>query len=231
MTEPTILDLATTEIGTFYLSRRRSSAGPDWVYEILIGDEVLMSSLDPVSERRLAGSALKLRTDDEPLRVLVGGLGLGHTAHAALADSRVSHVRVVEKMQFVVDWMASGQLPLSEVFAADERLEVVLGDVYALLLGEAHEHYDLILIDVDHAPDDPLSEDSAAFYTADGQRAVQRHLRPGGILGIWSAADDARFSRVLADVYSASHSEDVYWQDIELPEADFQNVLFFARAK
>lgn len=231
MTEPTILDLATTEIGTFYLSRRESSAHSEWVYEILIGDEVLMSSLDPVSERRLAGSALKLLQEDRPLRVLVGGLGLGHTAHAALEDPRVSHLRVIEKMNFVIDWMASGQLPLSETFAADERVEVAQGDVYALLLGAPSERYDLILVDVDHAPDDPLSDDSAAFYTAEGQRAVQRHLLPGGILGIWSAAHEESFSRVLADVYSASHSEDVYWQDIELPEADFQNVLFFARSK
>ncbi len=229
MSEATILDLAITEIGTFYLSRRESSAHSDWVYEILIGDEVLMSSLDPVSERRLASSALQLHSKGKALRVLVGGLGLGHTAQAALEDDRVDHVRVVEKMDFVIDWMASGQLPLSKPFATDERLEVVSGDVYDLLLGTPDGRYDLILIDVDHAPDDPLSEKSAAFYTAEGQRAVQRHLLPGGVLGVWSAAYVESFSRVLADVYSASHSEDVHWQDIELPEADFQNVLFFAR--
>jgi spermidine synthase len=228
LAEPTILDLACTDIGTFYLSRRESSATPELVYEILIGDEVLMSSLDPVSERRLSTSALALHKGTGPLRILVGGLGLGHTAEAALADPRVASVRVVEKMRFVMDWMNEGQLPLSSLFQTDARVVVSQGDVYAELLGEASERYDLILIDVDHAPDDPLSEQSAAFYTASGQRAVARHLLPGGILGIWSAAENEGFSRVLAEVYSASHSEEVYWQDLELPEADFQNLLFFA---
>ncbi len=230
MAEPTILDIAQTDIGTMYLSHRQSSATNGPVYEILIGDEVLMSSLDPISERGLSTSALRLHTGNGPLRVLVGGLGLGYTAEAALDDERVSHVRGVEKMKFIIQWMAEEKLPLSALFASDKRLEVVQGDVYQQLLGPASEGYDLILIDVDHAPDDPLSEESAAFYTEAGQHAVAKHLLPGGVLGVWSAAENEDFSQTLAKVYSESQIEEVHWQDLELPEADFQNLLFFARA-
>ncbi len=228
MSEPTILDIANTDIGTIYLSKREVSGLAESVYEILLGDDVLMTSLAPVSEQRLSSSALAMHKG-KGLHVLVGGLGLGYTAHAALADPRVASVRVVEKMDFVIDWMNAGQLPLSEQFASDTRIEIIKGDVYAELLAPAAKRYDLILIDVDHAPDDPLSEQSLPFYTEKGQHAVAQHLRPGGILGVWSAVQDANFSAALSLVYQNSHTEDVFWQDIEFPEADYQDVLFFAQ--
>ena len=68
-------------------------------------------------------------------RVLVGGLGLGYTAHEALASDRVARVEVVELLQPVISWMRDGLVPLSEVLsrelAADGRLEIRQGDVYA----------------------------------------------------------------------------------------------------
>jgi len=127
--------------------------------------------------------------------------------------------------------MKAGALPLSEQFAGDPRVEIAQGDVYEELLGPASQTYDLILIDVDHAPDDPLSEESMPFYSKEGQACVTQHLAPGGVLGVWSAVEDEDFSQVLAATYEKSHREDVFWQDIELPEADFQNVIFLAQTR
>ena len=59
-----------------------------------------------------------------------------------LADPRVALVRVVEKMDFVIDWMERGLFPLSDEFAMEERLEIVQGDIYSDLLGPAAETYD-----------------------------------------------------------------------------------------
>ena len=223
-----ILDVTETDIGTIYLGRRTVEGIAGWVYEILIGDDVLMTSLSPFSERALSTSALAQHSG-EAVRVLVGGLGLGYTAQAALEDQRVEAVRVIEKMDFVIDWMKAGLLPLSESFAAERRLRITQGDVYEFLLGPAEEGYDLILIDVDHAPDAPLSKSSKPFYTAAGQHCVAQHLRPGGLLGVWSEVENEDFASVLAGVYDTSHCEEIFWQDHELPEADFQNLLFFAR--
>ena len=219
-----------TDIGTFIVGRRKVVGIAPWVYEILIGDDLLMSSLDPVSERILSTSALNRHHGDGPLRVLVGGLGLGYTAEAALEDPRVASVRVMEKMDFVIDWMKAGHFPLSEQFASDPRLEIVKADVYEYLLGPADESFDLILVDVDHAPYAMLSGESAPFYTVKGQRAVARHLRPGGILGVWSAFDDDDFAHVLDDVYPYGHREDVVWRDHEVPDENFENVLFYAQS-
>ena len=229
MSEVTILDAVNTDIGTIYLGRREVAGFPERVFEIFIGDDVLMTSLAPVSERRLSTSALAQHAGAGPLKILVGGLGLGYTAEAALGDPRAGLVRVIEKMDFIVDWMEEGKLPLSELFLNEKRLEIARADVYQLLLGPPSETYDLILVDVDHAPDDLLDRASAPFYTADGQRRVAKHLRSGGILGVWSAVEDDAFLQVLAEVYRESHCEEVTWQDAELPEADFQNALFFAR--
>lgn len=188
-----------------------------------------MSSLSPVSEMRLSTGALALHEGSGELRVLVGGLGLGYTAQAALQDPRVACVHVMEKMDFIIDWMRSGLLPLSQELMADKRLEILKGDVYATLLGPASTIYDLILIDVDHSPQDLLSPESAPFYTRAGQRQVEGHLRPGGVLGVWSAFDDDAFAHVLAASYHHGHREEVSWPDEELPASHYDNLLFFAR--
>jgi spermidine synthase len=230
LTEPEILEHCETDIGMIYLRRRpRDEVGnPGWVSEIQINGHLLMSSVDPVSERALATKALSMHEGDGPRRVLVGGLGLGYTAAAALEGPGIAKVRVVERMDFIIEWMNRGLFPLSETLVANERVEIVQGDVYEDLLGPASETYDLILIDVDHAPHDPLSPTSKPFYQVEGQRRVSRHLAPGGLLGVWSAHDDDAFADVLATVYPKSHRERIEWPDREVPGATYRNLLFMA---
>lgn len=223
-----VLQHIDTDIGTIYLGRRKAPGRSEWIHEININGALLMSNSNPVSERRLSTSALAMH-EGEGLRVLVGGLGLGHTAEAALESSRVASVRVVEKMGAVIDWMNDGLLPLSAEFAADKRLEIVQGDVYDDLLGPPSEKYDLILVDVDHSPRHRLSEASEEFYTQEGQSRVARHLTPGGRLAVWSSADDAEFMAVLREVYLDASREDVHWEDAGLCEGPLHDVLFFGR--
>ena len=229
MIELDLLGHADTPIGTIYLGRRpREGREDEWVYEMQISGHLLMSSLNNVSERQLSTSALALHEGPAPLRVLVGGLGLGYTAQAALEEDRVASVRVVEKMDFVIDWMNKGLLPLSEQLAADDRLEIVQGDIYEDLLGPASEQFDLILVDVDHSPDDRLAQGIGHFYTSEGQQQVARHLSPGGVLAVWSAWDNEYFAEVLWRMYPHSCRENVHWDDEEEKGNAFHNVLFFA---
>jgi spermidine synthase len=219
---------ADTPIGVIHLGRRRTSLGPGWVTQIEIDGHLLMCSVNNESERRLASLALALHRGAGLRDVLVGGLGLGYTAHAALRSPRVASVRVVEKMDFVTDWMAEGLLPLSETLANEERLSIVLGDVYDELLGPPTHAYDVILVDVDHAPDDRLSDASRPFYTVEGQSRVARHLKPGGVLAVWSATDNDEFAETLAAAYLRAHREQVEWVDVEDPGITLRNVVFLA---
>jgi hypothetical protein len=77
------LDSAETPMGTISLRRRLEPSRQIDVYEVKLGDEFLMSSLFTVAEIELARLGLAA-ADGDDLDVLVGGLGLGYTAQAAL---------------------------------------------------------------------------------------------------------------------------------------------------
>jgi len=218
-------------IGVFDLRRREvpTATGRETVTEVLVNDELLMSSRNNVSEKALASRALGMHEGTEDLHVLVGGLGLGYTAQAALADPRVSRVRVVDRIPVLFDWLAKGLLPLSGELNADPRFETVEGDVYADLLRASDDRFDAILVDVDHTPRERLDEASAPFYAAEGQRRVARRLRPGGVLGVWSAADDAAFAAVLDEVYDVARSDRIEWEDAYL--GTLSDWIFLARSQ
>src|SRR5881397_2162841 len=113
------LDYRETPLGELILRRRRllSLGGMD-VYEVKLGDAFLMSSLFHEVEVALAHLGLaELEGDDWD--VLVGGLGLGYTARAALEHSEVASLLVIEALQPVIDWHERGVLPLGAQIAED----------------------------------------------------------------------------------------------------------------
>lgn len=223
-----ILAYEDSPLGPLCLRRRELLSAPGTVVtEVTLNHEFLMSSYNTVSERALSRIALEMHAGAE-LRVLVGGLGLGYTAHAALASPRVAKVEVVEFLPQVVDWLERDLVPLSGELKADERFAPVLGDVYARLAGPPSERFDLILIDVDHAPDDQLSGANDFFYTKEGLERASRHLAPGGILGVWSYAESSPFARALREVFPEVRVEPVTFFN-ELVDEETTDWLFFAR--
>jgi spermidine synthase len=223
-----ILAYDDTPLGPLCLRRRELLSTPGTVVtEVTLDHEFLMSSHNTASERALAEIALEMHEGAE-LRVLVGGLGLGYTAHAALASPRVEHLVAVEFLPQVIEWLDRGLIPLSDVLAADPRFTTTQGDVYAWLADPPEERFDLILIDVDHAPDDRLGPANAFFYTAEGLARAGRHLRPGGLLGVWSAAESPPFARALAEAFSEVRVEPVTFFN-EMVDEETTDWLFFAR--
>lgn len=228
-----ILDHVPTPWGTLYLRRRELLGRPGTVVtEVMVEHDLLMSSLNTRSEEELATRAIAWRGGDEPLRVLVGGLGLGYTAHAALQDPRVSEVCVLEQEEAVRRWTREGLTPLGAELSAEPRLKVEGGDVYARLLGPAGAPWDLILIDVDHTPTERLADSSAPFYTVPGLTRVAEHLAPGGVLAVWSAGDDDEFAATMAEAFPRSGRERVRWVNELLDEGEeIEDVVFMgARA-
>ncbi len=225
-----ILARADTRIGELVLIHRVPQADPDAPFvELLVDGRTLMSGYNTLSERALAERGIA-RHEGEGLRVLVGGLGLGHTAHEALASPRVAAVDVVEFVPEVVDWFERDLIPLAAELRADPRCQLIQDDVYGRLALPPTVHYDLLLVDVDHAPHDPLAGESATatFYSAEGLRRVARHLSPGGILAVWSCADAPEFEAVLREVFSEVEIETTLFEDELFGEEDETNWLFFA---
>lgn len=176
-----------TELGVLCLRRRRTLREPrKWVTEVTLNHEFLMSSLHTDSEQALARIAIERLAGDE-LHVLVGGLGLGYTAAAALDAERVAKVETVEFLPQVIAWMNDDLIPLSSQLKRDARLSVVQGDVYKRLLSAADDvRWDAIVIDVDHSPEDQLSSSDHGLYSQRGIGLATEHLRPGGVLALWS---------------------------------------------
>jgi spermidine synthase len=183
------LDFCKTELGELLLRRRRPISYPDiWVYEVKIDDRFLMSSLVHDSEDALANLALE-RLEGEDWRVLVGGLGLGHTAAAAMAWKQVQAIDVVEYMPEVIDWHTRDIVPLASTLRDDERCRIVQADCFEWVREGSGGSYDAVLIDIDDSPEHLLSPSHGSFYTEEGLAAARCSMKPGGVLAIWTAGD------------------------------------------
>jgi spermidine synthase len=196
------------------------------VTEITLDHELLMSSYHTDSERALSSCALA-RHEGTGLSVLIGGLGLGYTAHEVLRSDAVASVEVVEFLPQVVSWMRDGLVPLSEELNGDPRFHVVDADVYAMLAAAPERAYDLILIDVDHSPDERLGVSNSGFYTEAGLREAKKHLAPDGVLGVWSYAESSPFVEALRAVFSRVDVEPVTFENHLVDETE-TNWLFLA---
>ncbi|MGB3373992.1 MAG: spermidine synthase [Microbacterium sp.] len=191
------LDWQETPMGELMLRHRlEPTLGVD-VFEVKLGDEFLMSSLFTVAEIALAQLGLAAVTHDD-LRVVVGGLGLGYTAVAALADSRVVSLDVVDALAAVIGWHQLGLLPVSAELIGDSRTTLVHEDFFALMRAEPTKIYDAILLDVDHTPRHQLDPSHADLYGVAGLRRVSGHLADGGVFALWSddPADDEFMERL-----------------------------------
>lgn len=168
---------------------------------IMSGSIELMNSRLSGSEEALAKlTCAPLAAATRP-RVLIGGLGMGFTLRAALADlPPAAEVIVAELVPAVVDW-ARG--PMAELFAGcleDPRVAVRVADVAELIAeaqSQAQGAYDAILLDVDNGPGGLNREANDGLYSPAGLAAAARALKPGGVLAVWSATPDERFAQRL----------------------------------
>ena len=210
------LDYAPTPIGAISLRRRHILALKTDVFEILLGEEHLMSSLFTASEIALADKGLAALTGDK-LDVLVGGLGLGYTAKAVLAHESVADLTVVDLLEPVIRWHEEGLVPMKTELADNPRCRLVQGDFFAMAASEdgfdadrPGRQYDALLIDIDHTPERLLHGGSKGFYTPEGLRAVQRFVKPGGIVGLWSdEAPDEAITALLGQAFDEAWAEPV----------------------
>ncbi|MEQ9315044.1 MAG: spermidine synthase, partial [Henriciella sp.] len=189
------------------------------------GDEHLMSSLFTASEIALAKLGLAALGDapEAGWDVVVGGLGLGYTAAAVLEDPQVRSLEVVDFLAPVIEWHEKRLVPLDPPLLDDRRCSLRQADFFELAASDAGfgGPKDAILIDIDHTPEWLLDQRSGSFYSQDGLQKLARHLKPGGVMGLWSdALKDEAFTARMADVFDAAWAEPVTFHN------PFQNKPF-----
>lgn len=226
-----ILAYEETQLGILCLRRRELLSRPGTsVTEVTLNHEFLMSSYLTESERVLSSQGLA-RVEagpGQPIHVLVGGLGLGYTANEALRAPRVCTVEVVEFLPQVIGWFHDNLIPLATELRSDKRLSIAQGDIYHRITSAPSKTFDLIVIDVDHSPQDVLGNQSHGFYTQQGLTKAKAHLVPGGVLGVWSYAEDTPLLEKMQAVFCDVEVEQVtVWNDlIDEQQTDW---LFFGR--
>jgi len=167
-------------------------------YSIRIGHHELMNNREHGSEDALAELVCKRLRGH--VRVLVGGLGMGYTLAAVLRDvDRRSEVVVAELVPAVVRWHRGPLAGVSNGALDDPRVTIREADV-AHVIAERREAFDAILLDVDNGPAGLTAKTNDRLYGLNGLRSAYAALRPKGILAVWAADPDPRFTKRLQQV-------------------------------
>ena len=210
------LDFRETPIGDLILQRRKYlQLDGQVVYEVKLGDAFLMSSMFHEVEEALSRLGLAALEGDN-WDVVVGGLGLGYTAVAALEFSQVKELLVVDAMEGVIDWHERELVPLGKAMNDDDRCRYVLGDFFGLA-ADPGKGFDpispgrkchAVLLDIDHSPSNLLDPRNATFYTEEGLGKLAAQLHPGGVFALWSDdAPDAGFVSDLEKIFRKVRTE------------------------
>jgi spermidine synthase len=229
------LDYQKTPLGELILRRRRMlSLGGLEIYEVKLGDAFLMSSLFHEVEEALAHFGLGDLKGDR-WDVVVGGLGLGYTAAAALEHREVASLLIVDALQPVIGWHQRKLVPLGEKLTSDPRTRMVHADFFECARSAAGfdpeqpgRKFHAVLLDIDHSPRDLLDPGNATFYQPDGLKALAEHLRPDGVFALWSDdAPDDEFLELLGSTFATARAHIVRFPNPVL-ESDSESTVYVA---
>lgn len=232
------LDYRQTPLGDLSLRRKKVlKLGGQVVYEVKLGEAFLMSSLFTAVESATASLGLAEVAGGGPLDVVVGGLGLGYTAAAALENPAVRSLLVVEFLEPVIEWHQRGLVPLGEKLTGDPRCRFVAGDFFALAAAPeagfdpeaAGRRFHAILLDIDHTPELLLHERHRPFYEPAGLRMLARHLRPSGVFSMWSDGEpNDAFLESLRSAFASAGACRVSFQN-PLQDRESASTVYIAR--
>lgn len=173
--------------------------GEDFVIKIQGGDGgQLMNTRMHGSEDALAEIPCRKIGHRPQARALIGGLGMGFTLASALKHlGPTAQVVVAELVPGVIEWNrgplgAKAGMPID-----DPRAEVRCVDVAHVLQAEP-AGFDAIMLDVDNGPEGLTQKGNSWLYSAGGLHSCHSALRAGGILAVWSASADRKFSERVA---------------------------------
>lgn len=193
------IDREATPLGT--LTLYHYEAGDEHGFEVRLDDAFLMATHGALGEEAMVRLARERAARAE--RILVGGLGAGHTLRAVLRELPGARVVVVEIGSKVVEWNRVHFDPTLGPSVDDARVDVRVEDLADHLRSlPSRGRYDVILVDVDNGPGWRASPANAWIYTPEGLRTASAALREGGVVAIWSPDPNPRLARALDEVFA-----------------------------
>ncbi|MDL4812868.1 spermidine synthase [Actinomadura opuntiae] len=205
--DPVVVERAAGVGGELVLRR----AGAD--YEIISNGTFLMDTRNGESERLLVRAAVDTALNGDgagdggggPVRVLIGGLGVGFSLAEALSLPGVGHVTVVEREPAVARWHAGPLRPWSRGGLDDPRVDLVRADLLDVLhrpADGAPGMFDAVCLDIDNGPHWTVTPGNARLYGPDGLDLLAGRLTPRGVLAVWSAGAAPGFQDLLASRFA-----------------------------
>ncbi|QKW36173.1 spermidine synthase [Actinomadura sp. NAK00032] len=164
-------------------------------YEIISNGVFLMDTRNGESERLLVRTAVDGL--DAPVRLLIGGLGVGFSLAEALTLPAVAHVTVVEREPAVIAWHGTALRPWSGGALTDPRVTVREADLLDVVADPAAGRFDALCLDIDNGPDWTVTPGNARLYAPTGLDLLARMLTPRGVLAVWSAGVAPAFEAQL----------------------------------
>lgn len=180
-------------------------------YEIIYNGVFLMATYNGASEKAAVRDALKIitKSDPGPLRVLIGGLGVGYSLQEALLWEEVRHATVVEIEPVIIRWNREILETLNGGVLTDSRVMVKEGDLRGFLEQQArvaareiHQRFHLIMVDTDNGSSWLSLSTNRFFYDPAGLELTRRCLFPGGIACYWCSRREESFERRLKGFFS-----------------------------
>lgn len=224
-----------TDLGELILRRRIEPRLENReVFEVKLGEEFLMSSLFTKAEKELAN--LGLKNLKGKLDVVVGGLGLGYTAVAALENENVRSLLVIDKFQEVIDWHKQELVPLGKILSEDRRCELKQGDFFGLVQSgfdnsDKTRKFDAVLLDIDHSPAHFLDKNNESFYGIKGLESLRKQLKNDGVFALWSNdSADEEFTEHLKSVFGKAAAHNIEFAN---PYTNFTSInsVYIAQKK
>ncbi|MCM3761711.1 spermine/spermidine synthase [Alkalihalobacillus oceani] len=168
-------------------------------FEIISNGVFLMSTENGQSEREMVKKAVAVMRRN-PRQVLVGGLGVGHTADQVLREGDNVNAHIVEIEPKIVEWQYKYLYPFSNRVLQREGASLIIDDV-SFWLERNPLCYDLICLDTDNGPDWIVADRNAKLYRNEGLDLLYHRVTQGGAVSFWSASRSQAFFQLLKEKF------------------------------
>lgn len=103
---------------------------------------------------------------------------------------------VAELTEAILEWNQTYMKDLHNGLLDDPRVVVKIKPVQKIM-AEANAEYGAIMLDVDNGPSAFHGENNDSIYTLEGIHMAKNALKEGGILAVWSAYSDPKYTKLL----------------------------------